>query len=80
MSYATISEKDALAFLEIKGYSCMRLDEIRDANIKGTDINIDTVSREVLWFVGLLCIFLCYKIAVTLQKINRPSIAVYHRM
>ncbi len=76
-SYTTISEADALKFLEVKGYSCMRLDEIRDANIKGMDINIEPVSREVLWFVGLVSIFLLYKIVVTWQRIYKPSIAVY---
>jgi len=76
-SYNVIAEADALAFLSGKGYSCVRLDDVRKESDHGLEFSVADIAKPATWFVLAVCSFLVYRIGVTLQKLNKSAGVVY---
>ena len=69
--FGTMSEADALAFLANKGFTCVRLDDVRNDNDQGLEFSVMDIARPATWLAISICLFSLYRIALTLQKINK---------
>lgn len=69
--YNIIAEADALAFLSAKGYSCVRLEDVRKDNLHGLEFNVVDIAKPASWLVLAVCSFLIYRMGVTIRKINK---------
>ena len=72
-SFTRLSDADALAYLETKGYSCVRLDDVLKENVHGTDFDISGSRSALSWFLLAFCALVVYRMVVTYRRIKGVS-------